>query len=223
MKVAVLTLTRDRLDYTKHCFARLRELAGCDYYHYVLDQGSTDGTPRWIEAEYKPRLDILLVENIGIARGMNWLTDVARDQGYDYLVGFDNDCELTTPGTLRTVCEASGGEWILSPRVDGLNNPQHHSDSPEVVNGHRVGPTGVMGNIFRCVPAAVYERGFRYNEKNPPWGGEETQICDWWARRGGKCGYMLDLPVNHYETTEGQKARYPEYWERKKQEMGICN
>jgi GT2 family glycosyltransferase len=44
MNVAVLTLTRDRLPYTQHCFATLKENAGCDYDHIVLDQGSTDGT-----------------------------------------------------------------------------------------------------------------------------------------------------------------------------------
>ena len=44
MKFAVLTLTRDRLEYTQHCFETLRQNAGCDYDHYVLDQGSEDGT-----------------------------------------------------------------------------------------------------------------------------------------------------------------------------------
>ena len=50
MNIAVLSLTRDRLDYTKHCFGRLIELAGCDFDWYITDQGSNDGTVDWLHA-----------------------------------------------------------------------------------------------------------------------------------------------------------------------------
>ncbi len=52
MRIAVLTLTRDRLDYTQHCFQTLQEFAGCDFDHYVLDQGSTDDTVDCLVGEY---------------------------------------------------------------------------------------------------------------------------------------------------------------------------
>ena len=54
MRVAVLSLTRDRLVYTRHCFAKLHEFAGCEFDHYVLDQGSKDGTDEWLTMEYQP-------------------------------------------------------------------------------------------------------------------------------------------------------------------------
>ena len=31
-------------------------------------------------------------------------------------------------------------------------------------------------------------------------------------------GQLLDYPVNHYETTDGQHARYPAYFERRRLE-----
>src|SRR5512134_1510981 len=100
MRVAVLTLTRDRLEYMQHCFASLRHNAGCDYDHFVLDQGSTDGTQRWLMNGVYAGLS-LLHENIGISRGHNKLLDMIQVVGtYDVYVTFDNDCEVTMPGTL---------------------------------------------------------------------------------------------------------------------------
>ena len=49
---AVLTLCRDRLAYTQHCFETLRDNAGCDFDHFVLDQGSMDGTDEWLEQQF---------------------------------------------------------------------------------------------------------------------------------------------------------------------------
>jgi GT2 family glycosyltransferase len=75
-----MTLTRERLDYTKHCFRSLKENAGCVYDHYVLDQGSTDGTPEWLLSD--PLLDVLAVdENIGCCRGWNALVELAMFTG----------------------------------------------------------------------------------------------------------------------------------------------
>ena len=103
MRVAVLTLTRDRLDYTQHCFATLHEFAGCDFDHYVLDQGSQDGTEAWLQ-ETDAEV-VALDTNLGIACGLNLLLDESVNPAdYDVIVKFDNDCELTLPNTLRDVC-----------------------------------------------------------------------------------------------------------------------
>ena len=119
MRVAVLTLTRDRLAYTQHCFSRLRELAGCDYDHFVLDQASTDGTVDWLYSEEAGIHAVVeMPENIGIWRGFNVLVWNARVSGYDVFVTFDNDCELLTDGALRDVCQAALDEdMALSPRI----------------------------------------------------------------------------------------------------------
>jgi GT2 family glycosyltransferase len=68
VRIAVVTLTRDRLEYTKHCFETLRVNAGCDYDHFVLDQGSGDGTAEWLIRQ--DDLEVVpLAENVGICRG----------------------------------------------------------------------------------------------------------------------------------------------------------
>lgn len=208
-RVAVLSLTRDRLEYTQHCFASLREFAGCDFDHFILNQGSTDGTREWLR-EYKrlyPSSTIHFVdENIGVSRGINALLDAAGPK-YDWYVKFDNDCELTTTNTLRDSLQSK--DWILSPHIRGLDSPPAIEREADV-NGIRVGETTILGGIFMAVPAWVFDE-YRHDENNPIWGMDDARIVEWFrAQYGsygehGRVGYMLDYPANHYLTTAGQR------------------
>lgn len=219
MNVAVVTLTRDRLAYTQHCFARLREHAGCDFDHYVLDQGSTDGTVAWLTGQ--PVEVTALSENIGISRGLNLLLDEALNPAdYDVIVKLDNDCELVQPNTLNDVCDlAARGGALLSPRIMGLRQP------PAATRELRIGDDLILdvpqiGGIFLAAPAWLYEDGgFRYSETNPYWGGDDIEVCAAWRANGGTCGYVNRLEAWHYETTCGQEARFADYFVRKHAEM----
>jgi len=221
LKVAVLSLTRDRLSYTKHCFAKLHEHAGCDFDHYVLDQGSTDGTQEWLFEHAGDFKHIeMLGANIGISKAMNWLLDCAP--GYDVYVKFDNDCELTKPDTLKIIAMLVKQEhdFILSPKIMGLKSPPPH-EKDDAVSGFTAGYVGQIGGIFMAIPGWVFDE-FRYDDNNPTWGMDDVQLSQWFRNRGGKLAYLLDYPANHYLTTVGQEAEMPEYWNRKKQEMGIA-
>jgi len=214
VRVAVLTLTRDRLEYTQHCFAALREHAGCDYDHFVLDQGSTDDTQRWLMNGVYQGLS-LQRENLGISRGMNVLLDLIRvnQEPYDVVVKFDNDCELTMPNTLRDVAAlAVEGDCLLSPRILGLNNPPRMT-RVFLIAEERIIDIPQIGGIFLAAPAWLYEV-YRYPDQGPAWGLDDADICRWMRGRGGLCGYVERLSANHYETTSGQHERYPEYFER---------
>jgi len=216
MRVAVLTLTRDRVDYTRHCFAMLQEHCGCDFDHYVLDQGSQDDTVEWLEG-YEPYLLAAFPENVGIHRGWNILLDEAAG-GYDVYVTLDNDCELHQPGTLKAVCEAiyPDSGWIASPTVNGLQNPLSPGP-PQDANGYQIGETPIVGGICRAIPGSFVNAGFRFNEDQPIWGGDETWIAQQFP---GRVGWMYDWSVNHYKTTDGQQAELPDYFARKFSEMG---
>jgi hypothetical protein len=220
VRVAVLTLTRDRLAYTRHCFAKLHELAGCSFDHYVLDQASRDGTVDWLcgQTIFKGRL--LMPENIGCCRGWNrLLTRCAADQ-YDVIVTFDNDCELIEPGTLATVAQlAAEHETILSPIICGLMHP------PSTISQFQLGEyvideKRIIGNIFMAIPSPLLWRdGFRWDERHQVWDGGES-ITQWFRQRGGRCGYVQGFHVNHYKTTLGQVADMPWYFERRVKEGG---
>lgn len=215
-RVAVLSLTRDRLAYTQHCFATLREYAGCEYDHYVLDQGSVDGTQDWLLNDYDPKYLDTLTGNIGVSRGINELLVATCEDGlYDWYVKFDNDCELTVPNTLRDSLQDQN--WILSPHIQGLDSPPAIIGEVDV-NGIRVGETTILGGIFMAVPAWVFDE-YRHAEDNPTWGMDDVRLVEWFRGRGGRVGYMLDYPAWHFETTEGQRMRYPDYFERKRLEF----
>ncbi len=215
MRVAVLSLTRDRLDYTKHCFQTLRDNAGVPYGHFVYDNASSDGTQEWLEQDYDCVGYVAGTENVGIARALNYLLGVVEEEGgYDVIVNVDNDCEVTVPGTLRVVAElaAANPGSVIGPRVDGLRRPPviHHY---ETIDGHRVGITSQIGGIFMPLPA-----GWRYPETSNDYGHCDVLISSEAVKRGSIVGQLIDFPVNHYETTNGQEARYPEYFARRRAE-----
>jgi hypothetical protein len=78
-----------------------------------------------------------------------------------------------------------------------------------------------MGGICRAAPAAFW-KGFEFNEAMPIWGGDELQVGQQAAARGFGTGYLTAWHVNHFETTAGQRARYPAYFERKDQEYAVA-
>lgn len=216
MRVAVLTLTRDRLAYTKHCFAKLREFAGCEFDHYVLDQGSEDGSWQWLLNRDQYHHLSILRDNVGISAGINRLLDRARSKQYDVIVKFDNDCELTQPNTLRDVCKlvmASGA--LLSPRILGLRRPPA-SQGEFMIGDERIIDIPQIGGIFLAAPGPVYQ-SFRNDVSNED---DDVQLCWWHRSRGGRCGYVARLEAWHYETTDGQWERFPAYFERRVAEGG---
>jgi GT2 family glycosyltransferase len=221
VRIAVLTLCRDRLAYTQHCFGTLRENAGCDFSHFVLDQGSHDGTAGWLLAEQAAgRVSGVVIqqENIGCTRGWNRLLDYYPPEYYDVIVCFDNDCEVVTENTLAVVAglAAEHGE-ILAPRVQGLMHPPA-TISRFQLGAHTIDETTILGNIFMAIPSTVFA-DFRWDERYAVWDGGES-VTQWHRDRGGRCGYVQGYVVNHYKTTEGQVADIPEYFARRVREGG---
>lgn len=213
-------MTRDRLDYTKHCFQQLETHAGTDYDHFVLDQASTDGTDLWL-AEWKGanRHAVCVGQNMGISRGLNFLLDYIGTR-YDVIVKFDNDCEPTSDGILRDVAQAAHDTGaIVSPVIHGLRNPVP-TLSYRQLDGWPLRLTPMVGGIFMAVPYALYRTGFRYDETGPTWGGDDTGICAWHHGRGGLTGYLTTHQAWHYKTTDGQHDDLPAYFERRVLEGG---
>lgn len=252
MKIAIYTLTRDRLQYTKDCFASLWENAGMPFDHYVWDNGSTDGTQEWIcegpaLRETMDRIELasgrkvtdlkfgalsgfryahvhLHNENVGISRASNILLSEIVERDYDLIIKADNDAFVRTPNILPQICDMvreAGENWILSPRVEGINKQPRRTRNVEIA-GHPVGVTAIVGGLFHVVPAAVYRRYMEqggYPESLPKAWGQDDRFCHWFkTTQRGNCGYIEDLVVEHYRSTTQQAIDYPEYFTRKWQE-----
>ncbi len=219
-RVAVLTFTRDRLAYTAHCFDTLERNAGWAYDHFVLDQASTDKTWGWLQNWSKQdaageRVIYRGQENVGICAGANMLLDQLDPARYDVIVRYDNDCEVTQPDTLKTCAELADRFGVIcAPHVLGLNNPPPTLSTVRT-GDHLIDSTAILGGIFMTIPSFLFwEHEFRYDETHQKWAGDEA-IVPWWRARGGICGYVHGLTVNHYQTTNGQHARYPDYFRRR--------
>ena len=91
LKVAVYTLTMDRLDYTKQMYKALNKLAGLAFDWYVIDQGSKDGTQEWLKSqtrgqdngyEWRKKLRYTLYkDNVGLAAGWNNIIQFIKAEG----------------------------------------------------------------------------------------------------------------------------------------------
>lgn len=222
MRIAVYTLTRERLDYTRVAFQSLADNAGYDYDHFVVDNGSQDGTRDWLLSAYDATKIIISDHNLGISRASNIAIEtIVSRGGYDLIIKLDNDCRVVTPNILARFVELYGSDreaaaYVLSPRVEGLNKqPKRHAHI--YLAGQQIGLTPIVGGIFHVVPADIY-RQYRYPDDLPLARGQDDHFCEWLRGHEYRKGYVEDLVVEHYETTDGQARRYPDYFVRKWQE-----
>jgi len=231
-RVALISMTRDRLDFTKLCFERLQKMAGYPFDHYVIDNGSVDGTQDWLQ-EYKDRyyagdgfVDLTyLPENRGISIASNIALDKILGPENDYndytfIGGMDNDCYIVTDNILKhlVACiddkRAFGPEIAISPRVSGIVN------QPKRIREHgraclHLGETGQIGGLFHLTSARVM-RGWRYPVDLPKAWGQHDVWSAWMCAAGVIVGYIEELEVEHFKTTDGQAKLYPEYFIRKR-------
>jgi GT2 family glycosyltransferase len=200
MKIALFTLTWNRLYYTQHCFARLKELAGYDYRHLVIDNGSMDGTQDWlIDNGYET---IQHPKNMGLTHGYRQAIDRLKD--YDLVIKFDNDCELETPDTLKTIAdfyEKHGDDYLVSPKIWGLNNPPKKQRTI-MVGDYQIEVTGLVGGIFQPIARKHLSGVYELEELR------DHHICNYLLSQSATIGYLTDLSANHFETTNGQLERY---------------
>lgn len=213
-RIAVITMTRDRLEYTDVCFKSLREKAGCEYDHYVLDNGSTDGTQDWLLTNARGFKRIMICnENLGLVKGFNALLSML-DGIYDVVVKIDNDCLLLTDGTLEIIIREMkrfGYGVTISPRVLGLNHPPKTIGQTQN-NGFLFSEVYHFGGIFYPIPWVLAKpitgKAFVAH-------GLDSKLSERMRENGLKLYYMENMKVEHIEGTDNQAKRFPEYFERK--------
>lgn len=222
MRVAIYTLTMDRLDYTKHCFATLKAKAGYKYDHYIVDNGSKDGTVEWLKENEKDFKKVIYnAENLGIGKSSNQVLNEIFKENYDIIIKMDNDCEVESNNIVRQIVDFYENKWaklkyaaryVVSPKVNGImRQPERHAY--DNIDKYKIGFTSMVGGLFMANTPAIL-KDFRYREDLKR-RGLDSQICHFVNQNGGRCGYIENLEVNHYETTDGQAKRYPEYFEKK--------
>jgi glycosyltransferase involved in cell wall biosynthesis len=224
--VAVFTLTKNRLDYTKRTFEQMKRTAGYHYDHFVIDQGSTDGTQEWLKTNTFTTGMNILKDNVGIAKGWNMAIEMTK--GYDIIVKIDNDVEFVSDKWLEQIVDLfrRNRKMVLSPYVEGLENSPggtiRHRDSGEmpyiIINDIVLGLVPNLGGILFASPKELYDE-FRFEEASFYTGGKDYQLSMYAKSIGYMLCYIEELRIKHMDTTVGQHAKYPEYFKLREQEL----
>jgi GT2 family glycosyltransferase len=220
MKIAIYTLTRERLEYSKLCLNSIKDKSGYPFDHYIIDNGSMDDTPKWLE-ENKLMFKKIVYnsENLGIAKAANIILKEIKKSEYDIIIKMDNDCMIKSNNILKEIVKiynSLGNEkknFILSPRVEGIGKQPRRVRYIDK-EGYKIGMTSIVGGLFHIVPIEIY-KNYIFQEKLPKASGNDSHFCGWAKNKGKTVGYIENLVVEHYETTGGQYKRYPDYYKRK--------
>jgi len=223
-RIAIFSITYDRLEYTKLAFESLRKTAGRPFDHYVVDNGSKDRTPKWLQQEMDARRIkqiILNPDNKGISIASNQALDAIGTE-YDIVVKFDNDCICLTQGWLAKMVEIwkSNHMIALSCYVQGLkDNPGGAQRiGYGYINRELIGMTKHLGGICHFVDFKGY-RGFRWPETEQLHGVQDLEFSQHLLFNGYQMGYLENYYVNHGPMgSEAQYKDYKSYFERRKKE-----
>jgi len=117
--VWAVVLAFNQLDYTRECLRSLRALDPAPDHVLLVDNGSGDGTPARVRAEF-PNVEVLaLGENRWFAGGVNAGFDRALAAGAGSVLLLNNDLVLERGalGVLRAALEADPARGAVSPKL----------------------------------------------------------------------------------------------------------
>ncbi len=204
-RTAIWTLTKNRLYFVQRAFRSLHELTGLPFDHFVLDQGSTDGTAEWLADEYKAdRLTYLRLEpqNVGISRGSNHLLDlVLADNCYSWVCKYDSDIEMQTPGWVERIAQRWLPKHVLSPRILGL---VHHPGGAKRTGSdpiRRLGYVKHLGGAVNIAPIDAWRDFGRWVVPAPAHGMQDSEFSTRIADKGWKMAHVEDVLALHLGNT----------------------
>lgn len=216
-KVAVFSITYNRLEYSKKCFQSLLDTAGYSFDHFIIDNGSTDGTEKWLD-EYPCKFFRLNGDNRGISIASNQALEAIGD-GYDIIIKIDNDCLFKNKGWMSKMVELwkSNHMMALSCYVQGLrDNP---GGAPRMdygmINGEVIGLTHHIGGICCFASSKAYDN-FRWDEYSTLHGVQDLEFSQHLLKNGYGMGYLENWYCEHIDGTDGQEDKYPDYFKNRK-------
>lgn len=224
LKVAVYTLTKDRLEYTKRMMSALHLKTQAPFDHFVVDNGSTDGTKDYLkELEGQTVKSVIYNEqNVGISKGSNQALDLINRTGkYDIIIKVDNDIEVWNPAWLEQALDLYKRypKVVSSPIIEGLiDNPGGSLNRAyQQIGMHLLGITHHIGGAFCIAPAQAYSN-FRWREDDYLHSNQDWVFSQHCLQDGYVLAYFQTMRAEHIDTTAGQKQKFKEYFKLREKE-----
>jgi glycosyltransferase involved in cell wall biosynthesis len=194
MKVAVFTITCDRIDFTKKYLCELRKNAGMQFEHIIVDNNSTDGT-----VEFLLKAGYTVIQNsgnVGILKAMQQgITYILQTfPSVEYIVKFDNDCKIRTKNILKSLIESyeiGCKSKIIAPYDLNILPAQH----PRIfAHKENILQVSHVGGIFVVMPRAAAKLLLYHSPKLI---GGDLLRGRFWISKGFDMIYRTDLEIEH--------------------------
>ena len=225
-RVAIFTLSYDRVDYTKKMAESMKKSTKYPFDWFVWDNGSKDGSVKWL-VDNALKYNIVGLEthdkNVGISKASNGLIEMIlgrKENRYDLIIKVDNDCEFLTFGWLETIVDLWKRNHLLyvTPYPEGL--VQNPGGAPRVGYSY-IGPYFVevsfhLSGLCAAIDAKAYG-DFRWQDRFLHGNQDREASIAFGKKRYMPC-YLPLHRVLHMDTTTGQHKKYPKYFKRRIEE-----
>lgn len=210
MRIAVYTVTRGKLDLCQQSFKLLKRYAGCEFDHYVADNGSDVG-PWLTKRKYRFARVLRFSENMGQNIAANALLDEIDLAQYDFVVRWDPDALPRTRRFLRKLARTAvniGEPCVLSPKITKLKH------EPPTIATAKAGDrslevVGILGGICRLHPSRFFD-GWRFNRYGALGFGEAAEVADRCTDLRVGMARVCGIEVEHAHGEDKQAKLYPE-------------
>lgn len=213
MTTSIMFCTYNRLNFTKRMLESFFQNTTSPYHLVIVDNGSTDGTPEYLNAEVAQAHLIhpsclgvhieLNSENQGIAKGRNRGLAIAQNYGDAYLATLDNDIEL--PEHWLEDCLdviKANPRFAVGINFEGINYPL------ETLNGKmvQVKAAGNLGTACSVFSRHLFASIGYFNTEYGFYGEEDADYFFRARMVGYKIGY---LPIKGVHFGEGPEDSGP--------------
>lgn len=224
MKLLIVLITFNRLEYTKRTLRGLWDTLQVPYYLVVVDNNSTDGTKSYLQTLIKRgRIDKLILnpENYypGKAANVGWAEGL-KEYDATHLARIDNDMHFDRGWDLRAE------EYFKT--IDrlgqlGLDFDGGENKLPQYYNGMGlVEWPGCVGGPC-IIRRDLFTSGFRYDETRWEGSGSKLQEDARFSRKVKEDGWLVGHMDERLSWTFANKdnwSDFPEYYEKTMHDRG---
>jgi GT2 family glycosyltransferase len=206
MNIAIFTMTMNRLELTKLSMESIDKNTHIPFDHYIIDQGSTDGTLDWLKT-FTYKLGKLYVfslpRNIGLNAGDAFAVDKIGKR-YDVILKLDNDALIMTDGWLEKCLMVLKPKMLISPFVLGLLDNRGGVPRYTYDKDNNLGYTPALGGICHIgfTKAWFEDSGGFDSSLHPDFHHDDMEFCARLKEAGYKFAYKEDVVIRHLDTTK---------------------